>query len=268
MPKFLFWNLGGSPRTDIVRHLVVENGIDVVMLAECGSQPADMLVVLNQERSNFQYAPGLCDRIMFFTAFDSSFVQPLYENSRVSIRRLTLPARQPILLASAHLPSKLHFSDASQPYECVALADEIARLEQNEGHRRTLLMGDLNVNPFEDGIVAARGLNAVMSRRIALRNSRTVQGRSYPFFYNPMWNHFGDDEKPGGTFYYEKAEHVVYYWNLFDQALIRPDLVQTFNQNQVQILTVAGGNSLIDENGRPDPEVGSDHLPIAVELNF
>jgi hypothetical protein len=56
-----------------------------------------------------------------------------------------------------------------------------------------VLVGDFNMNPFQEGVVAANGLNAVMARRVAARRrTRVVQEREYPFFYNPMWGHFGD----------------------------------------------------------------------------
>ena len=48
------------------------------------------------------------------------------------------------------------------------------------------------MNPFEHGVVAANGLNAVMARKVAARDTRTVLAHEYPFFYNPMWGHFGD----------------------------------------------------------------------------
>ena len=43
-----------------------------------------------------------------------------------------------------------------------------------------------------------------------------------------MWNHLGDHGEAGGTFYFEGTEHLCYYWNLFDQVLLRPDLLKGF----------------------------------------
>src|ERR1019366_9368104 len=94
----------------------------------------------------------------------------------------------------------------------------IDEVEVSEGHQRTILLGDMNMNPFEAGMVIAGGLHAVMSRRVASRMTRLVQKQRYKFFYNPMWNHLGDHGDTCGTFYYEGAEHLCYYWNLFDQG--------------------------------------------------
>jgi hypothetical protein len=67
--------------------------------------------------------------------------------------------------------------------------------------------------------VAASGLHAVMSRQVASREVRTVQGREHRFFYNPMWSHFGDANRDtAGTYYFEHAEQVNYFWNVFDHG--------------------------------------------------
>ena len=75
-----------------------------------------------------------------------------------------------------------------------------------------MLVGDLNMNPFEDGLVKTTGLHSVMSKSKAKEFSRVVQGRTYPFFYNPMWNLLGDETQgPPGTYYYSSSEHKAFF---------------------------------------------------------
>jgi len=269
MPRFLFWNIQGKPLHDLVADLAELHSVDVLILAECRTPLATILSSLNRTKPHYHFCPGLCDRITIFAAFQASFLRPVFESSRITIRRLSLPARQDILLVGAHLPSRLHFSEESLKVECGELSRAIAKEETSVGHSRTAVFGDLNVNPFEAGMVAAGGLHAVMSKETALRGSRTVQARDYEFFYNPMWAHFGDrSDGPPGTFYYEKAEHVVYFWNVFDQVLLRPALLSRFEPDDVKILTEVGEISLLQPNGRPNPSLASDHLPVLVELKF
>jgi len=149
------------------------------------------------------------------------------------------------------------------------LSRRIAAEEDRAGHRRTVLIGDFNMNPFESGLVASVGLNSVMSRRVAARLVRTVQGREYRFFYNPMWGHFGDrSSETAGSYFYDSAEHVNYFWNVFDQVLVRPELAAHFDTDQLRILTSAGTRSRVRPDGRPDNTNCSDHLPIVFELTF
>ena len=268
MPRFLFWNINKREIPGFVGNLAREEDVDVLILAECAMRPERVLEQLNAERADYQYAWGVCDHLTFFVRFDSRFITPLFESGRASIRRLTLPARQPIVVAAAHLPSKLSYSDESLFLESVQLSRMIDDVESREGHHRTVLLGDLNMNPFEPGMVGARGgLHAVGSRRIAARETRTVQSEKYKFFYNPMWNHLGDRADTGGTFYYENCEPVCYFWNMYDQVLLRPDLLEGFRPEQVRILSEIRGVSLL-ENGRPDKQMASDHLPVMLELNF
>lgn len=84
-----------------------------------------------------------------------------------------------------------------------------------------------------------------------------------------MWAYLGDARSDSaGSYFYDSAEHVNYYWNVFDQVLLRPELAQRFDMHKLQILTAAGSRSLVRDDGRPDHIRSSDHLPILFELDF
>jgi hypothetical protein len=86
-------------------------------------------------------------------------------------------------------------------------------VEKRVGHDRTIVVGDLNMNPFDAGIVGAEGLNAVMTKQIASQGGRKVDAVRYPFFYNPMWSHFGDsthEEYPPGDPRHELQAPVTF----------------------------------------------------------
>jgi hypothetical protein len=123
------------------------------------------------------------------------------------------------------------------------------------------------MNPFEDGVVIAKALHAVMSRDIAERRSRVVQTKKYPFFYNPMWSLFGDASPPG-TYYYRTSTHKTFFWNMFDQVLIRPELLSSFRNENFKILTMAGNTSLLTSRYRPNSKIASDHLPLLFTLDL
>ena len=270
LPKFLFWNLEGKELQHLVAQLAEEHSVDLIVLSECKTPITTMLMELNAVHVRYESCPvRVCRSITFFVSFDANFLTIVLESPRVSVRRLALPGRNEILVAAAHLPSRLHFSSESMRSECVNLAGMIKAQEEESGHMRTILLGDLNVNPFETGMVETTGLHAVMSREVASRGSRTVQAREYDFFYNPMWAHFGDRQNGApGTYYYDKAEHVTYFWNMFDQILVRPALLEGLGVEGVRILTSIRGLSLLGPNGRPDRGVASDHLPVLVDLEF
>ncbi len=269
MPTFLFWNINRQDLSNTIGELVHEHDVDVLILAEAELDNADLLTELNVSGSTYFSAESLCKKVRAWTRFPSEYMSPLDEGDRFSIRKLSLPARQDILLATAHLPSKLRSSEKSQQHECRRLARRICEAEQRVGHSRTLFMGDVNVNPFEDGIVEASGFHGVMTKSIASKGSRVIQGETYRFFYNPMWSHFGERAGgPPGTFYYRKAESILFFWNIFDQVLIRPELAEKFRNEDLHILTRTKNMSFMNEQGQPDFKNVSDHLPILLKLDF
>ena len=271
MTSFLFWNLNGKPLESLVANLARRHEVDVIMLAECETAPARLLRELNRLRTEYHYVPQIgCSRIQLFTRFPGESVPPVWEEDRLSLRHLKLPGLTDILLAVVHFPGKLHFKTESQAFECAELARVIRDQETRLGHSRTVLVGDLNMNPFESGMVSANGLHAVMTREIARGGSRMVQGREYPFFYNPMWSFFGDNcPGPPGTYYYHGSEHVVFFWHMFDQVMVRPDLLDRFDSTSLEILATDGQVQFLSEgNRRPNTHVASDHLPITFCLDL
>jgi hypothetical protein len=278
MTTFLCWNLNKKPLQDLVAQVVRSRDIDVVILLECHISVASLLLTLNPEGELlFQYAGTPADiqgeaptgTIKIFTRFASKFLEALEDDDRLTIRRLKLPLRTEVILAVVHFRSKLHWRNSSQMFECANLTRTIADVEKRVGHTRTILVGDFNMNPFEEGLVAAAGLNATMTRRQALEECRTIRSKVYPFFFNPMWEHFGDgDRRPAGTYYYSSDDHVMYYWNMYDQVLVRPSLVEQFPKDGIEILTYAGTVSLLKPNGRPDKVAASDHLPLLFRLEL
>ncbi|MGO8788727.1 MAG: endonuclease/exonuclease/phosphatase family protein [Terriglobia bacterium] len=270
MVTFLYWNTNRKALHSEIRALTEVHDVDVVILSEFVESPATLIEHLNSGGArDFQFAPGECDRIWIFTRFSSSFLKSKYEDDWVSIRQLKLPARLEILLVAAHLPSKRFQNEHDQEHLSITVARTIMEQEKNVGHQRTVLVGDLNMNPFEKGVVNADGMNAVMSRQVASRKSRTVMRQAYPFFFNPMWAHFGDrQEDPPGTHYYNRSGQVNYFWNIFDQVMVRPELMDRFDSGTVRIPTKIGETSLLFEDGRPNKRDFSDHLPLLFEVEL
>ncbi|MCB0060675.1 MAG: hypothetical protein KDE19_01115, partial [Caldilineaceae bacterium] len=214
-------------------------------------------------------SPG-CRKIHVFTKFPSDFLPVIVEDSRMTIRQLkTTTMVQDILIAALHFPDKKNWSESEQTAESPRYADLIQQAEAQAGHRRTILVGDFNMNPYEKGMVNANGFNGVMSRSIAEKRERKVQNRVYPFFYNPMWGRLGDlSPGPAGTFFWNPSGHSSYYWHSFDQVLIRPDLLDTFDPSMLQVLDSDGSKSLLSQNGIPDKAWASDHLPLLFRLEI
>ena len=85
-----------------------------------------------------------------------------------------------------------------------------------------------------------------------------------------MWNLFGDKTPgaPGTYFYPDSGNPFVFFWNMFDQVLIRPELLDEFIYNELKIMTSIEDISLLNSRGVPDKINYSDHLPIYFKLKL
>jgi hypothetical protein len=147
-----------------------------------------------------------------------------------------------------------------QPY-----VQNIQAAEKDVGHGRTLIIGDFNMNSYDPGMLGCGAFHAVPSRRVAARGSRKVSGSDYRLFYNPMWSFFGDlHASPPGTYYYDKGQPIAPFWNVFDQVLVSPELLDSFDATSLQVLSMAGSQGLVNGAGLP---CVSDHLPIVFRLD-
>lgn len=263
----VFWNVAGKDLSPLVARMAAEHAAHVVVLAENGADRGGTLRELRRSVDRtFSDPKSEQTRIHVFGRHDGLDLRETYADAsgRLTVRCLRLGDEE-FLFAAAHFPSKTHWDRGDQAAESGVLSEQIRGVEAEHGHARTILVGDLNMNPFEDGMVQANGLHAMMTRATTEARARQVQGREYPFFYNPMWGCFGDRTPgPPGTFYLRRSAHLSYDWNIFDQVLLRADVLPFFED--VEIVTRIGETGLIAVNGRPDTRNASDHLPILFRL--
>ena len=164
---------------------------------------------------------------------------------------------------------KGNFTAESQSESASLVASQLIRAEERHKIDRHIVLGDFNMNPFEPGMIKANGFHGPMSSEVAERGSRTVQKRDYAYFYNPTWSLFGDLNKDvSGTYYYQRAEHICYEWNVFDQVLIRPSMVSNFVKGSLEIIQDDSVTSLVTNRNVPNKIIYSDHLPLFFTLKF
>jgi len=265
VPRVLFWNLNKKDLRDLVCEAVNAVSADVVILIENNLEMAEMLEDLKSNVSSDFDCPGhVLGRFQLFSRNASLDLSEVYNGDRVSLRRLTYAGTE-LLLGMVHVVDKMNWDQANQSVQVHLLAKEIRRQEDRLGHDRTVLVGDFNMNPFDQAMNMAPGMNAMMTAKCVQRGSRKQQSADYPFFYNPMWSLFGDRTSgPAGTYYHPDSSKGVFGWNMLDQVLVRPSAIQWFDD--VQILNSAGETSLQTNLERPNKNTASDHFPILLNL--
>jgi hypothetical protein len=268
MAVLMFWNIGKRDNSTAIGQLCREHNVDILLLAEAETAPAALASDINRSGDLGRMLwelPRLGGRIRAFTRYAPGFLEPAFDDRHVKMLHLRPPIGLPLLIVSAHLPSKLHAEDEDQSYRIRRLRTDIQDQETRSGHQNTVVIGDLNVNPFEDALTAADGLHGVMDKKLLARSARTVQGKAWDYFYNPMWSRLGDESSgPPGTYWYAGSGLVNHFWNTFDQVLLRPALLPHFDPARLLVLDHIRDKTILSAG---EGVIGlSDHLPLILDL--
>lgn len=178
MTNFLFWNVRKQNIQTVITTACEENAVDVLILAECGFDPTSLLLELN--RRNEPSVPtyvmpfNQSDRLVFFTRYSIDSIQPIIDDGGVAVRKMRPPLGKEILLIALHLPSKMHRSENEQLVHAHGIYQTICNAEASAGHSDSLVIGDFNMDPFEDGMIAAGSENERATAR-AMRVCRSVR---------------------------------------------------------------------------------------------
>jgi hypothetical protein len=165
------------------------------------------------------------------------------------------------LLGTVHLLSKMNTTPQTQSLEAGEYVRKVRMIEKELQQKNTILIGDFNMNPFEPGMVSASVFNSVCSLDIALKQSRKFQYVDYDYFYNPAWkNYAGVGNEVYGTYYHHSYGMDEFHWNNYDQALIRPAILQQYRP-EFSVLHDKVWFDLRNKNNNI-----SDHYPILLEL--
>ncbi|UQO39933.1 hypothetical protein [Burkholderia cepacia] len=130
----------------------------------------------------------------------------------------------------------------------------------------TLVIGDFNMRPYDSGMINPIGMHAAPCVASTAK-PRKINGQTYSYFYNPMWELQGNwsATRQPGTFYKRNASEAM-RWHIIDQVLTRPCAAQLLN-GPPRIFTKAGATDLVTVKGVINKSV-SDHLPVATSLNI
>lgn len=283
MPGVFFWNLYGRQEKNraareaaicaSLTRLARTRELDVLVFCECEMPEEAITRALNAaDVGRYHLPPSRSRRIKVWTRLPQGAVSDRHNGrltDRITIREVLFPNALPVLLAGVHLVDRLTVpTEEGRASHATEFAAVIHSKEKELGHSRTVLVGDLNMNPYEAGVVGTRGFHAVMTRQLARTVPRLAARSRHPGFYNPMWSCFGDvSPGPPGTHYWSNAEEPTnHFWQLYDQVLVRPELVDAFVR--VQVISTDGEIEFMTPTGRPRARVLSDHLPICAEFRF
>jgi hypothetical protein len=286
--KFLFWNIDGGQGTLLLPTLtrLADSGIDVFMFAEAPSDLTPVTTALNATTSDlYELVTTQSTRVRFFTRLQGVLGGATWRDRYFDalFDRLTALELQPvgvsgIIVIGTHLDSPASgLSEGDRAEWARDVSRDVRIIEGGVGHDRTVLVGDMNMNPYSDGLVQTTALHAVMSRNLTEVVVRHQARDGYPVFYNPMWSCLGDrprprlrpegERRPPGTHYFDNTSgRANTFWQMYDQVLLRPALMDQLTN--LEILDGDGIETFASVEGKPRRVFFSDHLPVLFELNL
>lgn len=285
--KFLFWNVRRARGTRFAECLtrLAAGDTDVFLFAEPPDDSALLASALNAQTSNnYEPVPAISSRVRFFVRntgplagaeWHDRYYDGIYD--RITAIECLPQDALGFLIVGTHLESPNHMSADGRAEWARDVARDVRTVETDINHERTVLVGDLNMNPYDGGLVQTSALHGLMSRQLvnAVANHGAREG--YGVFYNAMWSCLGDRpaariqpngrSRPPGTFYYDQTkDRANTFWQTFDQVLLRPAIMDRLTY--LEVLAGDGVEPFVTPDGKPRADTISDHLPLAFELDL
>ena len=259
--RICFWNTNKNVKiNNYISDIIEENIVDIFVLAEYEANIDELKKKVKLHNIVIEQAITIgCDRITILK--NGKDIKPGFQNKYCSMQIID----NEYLLACLHLPSKLYADKVKRGIAISRIVEDLQTYEENLGIEKTIIVGDINENPYEIGCLGAIGFHGIPVYKDTMKKYRTIMEESFKMFYNPTWNLLGDFSFPPGTYYYSGNEVENSFWNVYDQVMIRPCLRAQFVDDELKILYETKSGKLIDTNNRPDKSI-SDHLPIIFEI--
>jgi exonuclease III len=230
--------------------LIIENQLEVVALAEANSLDTMSLVnhlkLHGYEWKDVQISTKNDIRLLAQKEID---INPFKEEGHYSIYKIRKNGEVDCLFVVVHLLSKTRKSNEAQYNRANDVARELNKYEEEifeNDEKRTIVVGDFNMQPYEAGVCSGYGFNATMSANQASKITRKIDGKITYLYFNPIWSLMGANKKVQGSYYSssDKDDHAI-YWYSFDAVLLRPCFIELFNWEYFEIVERTQKNNFV-----------------------
>ncbi|PXV56447.1 hypothetical protein [Aeromonas veronii] len=260
--NILFWNVQKKDLSLAANQICIDEKIDLCIFAEASNLDESIITT-----NSFNKIVTL-NNLSIFTKYSSSIVKVIHESMRYSLLLVNSPISGDVFICCLHLISKFNYSDTSILLEVQILMREIDKRKSEYNISHVIICGDFNQNPYEPAMVSAACFNATCDRTIAKKMSRQVLGKSYDYYYNPMWKFYAATSRPYGTYFHHSSTHDTIHWNILDQFIISSSLLDLISDNDFKIVTKNKNDSFVNRVGVINKKNFSDHLPIVMNSNI
>lgn len=274
MVTFVSWNLGKQISTEYIVRVATYRKVDCFLVAGNASLLGSILDALGRGWECLSEYSGRPETAVIARQGVVSLEGPVISalNQRLQILPLSSRHGEPMLLAHAYLrdpcsfPTETMLREARAAERAMTIANCLRDAEETTGIRRTILAGDLRVDPHHSSVVGVLGLNATEPYELTVQPKIRNESGSRRRFVNPMANRVGKREgEPVGTDFILCSPNGP-SWHIYNQVLLRPELSHSLRE--IEILANDGRELLVTPDGLPDCSRGIHHLPVLWRLQW
>lgn len=266
--RYLFWNTNGKDVDKVICLLIKEYKPTILALAEYENDIDNLVREIETYVgiSYMQLQKFACRVCILVNEKLSDSIEHCMDHTNYTIKIIPYNSyNDSHIVVFVHLPSKMNDNKEKNRHILEQITCKVNELNP-ENMRKVIILGDFNLNPYEEAMTYLTGCNAVSCRDVAMkikRKDKSETDKYYYYYYNPMWNFLGDKDGINGTYYYSKTSDHSRYWNTFDQFVVSPALIKDIDE--VKIVKHVGEISLESKGGIPDLRI-SDHYPLYFKL--
>lgn len=273
--SFLFWNVQKQPRLQALSKLVLRYQVDFLAVAEHD----DDVLELEDQLSSFDLGDykflttnfSMRRPVHAFAALNAGSWSVASDDasgyvSTYRFEKASTDADEPIswLIACAHCPSQMYGDASRRNMFARSVITDLRSVAEAESLEKLILMGDMNMNPFDEGVAGIVGFNATATRNQARDLTYNLDDCDYPYLYNPMWSRLGDlsPGPPGSLKYTAGSRGINLHWHAFDQVMVSPSLMDHLLDDTVHFVNDTDAIIELSENDAPGGLHGTDHYPL------
>ena len=264
--NILYWNLKNNPDIEkILSNLITDNNIDIFLCSEFQGIDFNNLTTMLNNQYTILNDIDTCKKIK--VVFKKGTLVSMLRAQHRSLTMKITAGGQDILLVGVHLsPNPTSISD-TRKFEIRSIMTDIDSDEQlvfGEKPHRSMIIGDMNANPFDSEMINKDSFNAVLFKDIIEQSDKVIfEKEEFERFYNPTLDYINENNKNYGSFYYSSGINCL-YWYCYDQVLLRKDLIKQFVS--MDYIKEIKETKLINRIA-PDKSI-SDHLPLLVKMDI
>lgn len=260
MLNILFWNVYKKPLQEIIVECILENEIDIAVFTEAENVNFSLI---EDELINYSVVEKKDEKSkLYYFAKKSLDAQIIQEQDRYTFCKFNY-ALCDYILCGIHLEDMRNSSSDDRCDTIRKLLGNLEQIEDSYNIVNSIVVGDVNANPYDKEIISIYGFNAVLFKKL-IEHSEYIDKRyeNRKRFYNPILHFISESTEMYGSYYSSQGSNTP-YWNCLDQVLVRKSLVNKIkNVQYLKKISATGLMNRVEINKNI-----SDHLPLLVQFS-